>query len=101
VGDHSLSISGKSGDFTYPGLPGIVFREILVCQMTMEKKRDSTTGLFLPIGDEPLERKPLAIKVSASLRERIQKIPNWTDWARRVLNEAAQRELLSRDREVK
>jgi hypothetical protein len=96
-----LLIPGKPGDFTYLGLPGIVLGKSLVYQMTIEKKRDSATGLFLPMGDEPLERKPLAIKVSASLRERIQKIPNWPDWARKVLNEAAQRELLNQDEEAK
>ena len=59
----------------------------------MDKKRDSATGLFLPLGDEPLDRKPLAIKVPSSLRQRLQSIPNWQSWARKILDEAS-RELM-------
>lgn len=64
----------------------------------MDKKRDPITGLFLPLGDEPLDRKPLALKVPISLKERLQSIPDWQSWARKILDEATQRELMDTPR---
>ncbi len=55
-----------------------------------------------PIGDmpdEPLGEKPLAVRVGTSVYEAVSKLPqrDRINWMRKVLTEAAQRELMEGD----
>jgi hypothetical protein len=61
---------------------------------------------YKPVGmpaDEPLGSQPIAVRVGQSIQAAIHALPRAEriTWLRRVITEAAQRELLTRDKEVK
>jgi hypothetical protein len=53
--------------------------------------------------DEPLGSQPIAVRVGQSIQAAIHELPraDRITWLRRVITEAAQRELLNQDGEVK
>jgi len=52
-----------------------------------------TPSPFVPLGKEAMPRKPLSLKVEAEIYNLIQKLPNRSSWMRKVITEAALREL--------
>ncbi|MBW4550754.1 MAG: hypothetical protein KME35_06545 [Aphanocapsa sp. GSE-SYN-MK-11-07L] len=62
-------------------------------------RRDFETR-FKPQPDS-LARLPVSVALSKETDALVRSLPNRSEWLRRVITEAAQRELLSKDREVK
>jgi hypothetical protein len=58
-------------------------------------------GKFVSLGDEPLADKALSVRVEQDVDRAVRSLPNRTQWLRRVITEAAQRELLDQGGEVK
>ncbi len=52
-----------------------------------------TPSPFNPLGDQPMPRRPLSVKVDSEIDELIRSLPNRSEWLRRVITEAAEREL--------
>lgn len=50
---------------------------------------------------EKLAKRPIAVKLPESIDSAVRATPQCAAWLRRVITEAAQRELLSKDGEVK
>jgi hypothetical protein len=52
------------------------------------------------LGDEPLASIALSAKVAQDIDAAVRALPNRSEWLRRVITEAAQRELINPDQEV-
>lgn len=50
-------------------------------------------GKFIIQGDEPLSKQVTGVRLPESLHEWVHQQPNKTEWLRRVISEAAKREL--------
>ncbi|MEL7039360.1 MAG: hypothetical protein AAFO04_27660 [Cyanobacteria bacterium J06592_8] len=61
-------------------------------QSGFQGQRNEETGQFQPIGEEPLDRTIIGAKLPKSYSERIKNLPNKSEWVRRVLCEAIDRE---------
>lgn len=59
----------------------------------MPKKVDHLTP-FKPMGEVSLASKPLCVKVAPDIDELVRSLPNTSAWLRRVVTEAALKELL-------
>jgi hypothetical protein len=64
-------------------------------------KQKSRGGTFTLVGDEPLAKQVVGIRLPQSVHQLVYPLPNRSEWLRRVITEAAQRELLNRDGEAK
>jgi hypothetical protein len=62
-------------------------------QLTPLPRADNTTGELAPIA--------LSARVEVDVDALVRQLPNRSEWLRRVITEAAQRELLNPDDEVK
>lgn len=49
-------------------------------------------GQFAPIGDEPLDKKVLGVRLPQSYSDRVKVLPDKSEWLRRVICEAIDRE---------
>lgn len=56
-----------------------------------------TKTQFQPLGKKALAKKPLAVKVPEDIDELVRSLPNPSEWLRKIIVEAAQRELLPPD----
>ena len=56
-------------------------------------------GQWRPMGDEPLAKQVIGIRLPESVHEVVFNRPDRTEWLRRVITEAAQREGLLLDRQ--
>jgi hypothetical protein len=54
-------------------------------------------GKYAPIGDEPLAGKALSVKVAPDVDALVRSLPNRSEWLRRVITEAAEKELLNEE----
>lgn len=63
------------------------------------KPRDKISGQWVPEGDEPLDRRVIGIKLPVSLYQVVAALPNRNQWLKRVIAEAAQKELMAPDKE--
>ena len=57
-------------------------------------KQQSKGGTFTCVSDEHLSRDVLGVRLPVSVHQLVKPIPNRSDWLRRVITEAAQRELM-------
>jgi hypothetical protein len=55
----------------------------------------SQGGTFTQVGDEPLAKQVIGLRLPESIHQAINPLPNRTEWLRRVITEAVQRELLN------
>ncbi|MGB8698504.1 MAG: hypothetical protein WCD18_03730 [Thermosynechococcaceae cyanobacterium] len=53
---------------------------------------------FQRAGDEPLAKMPVQVRLPESLNSIVTTLPNRSEWLRRVIAEAAQRELMQGDK---
>jgi hypothetical protein len=63
----------------------------------LNPKQKSQGGTFTHVGDEPLSKQVVGVRLPESIHALIQTLPNRTEWLRRVIIEAAQRELMNPD----
>jgi hypothetical protein len=71
---------------------------VLRCKNPMpllNPKQKSQGGTFTQVGDEPLSKQVVGIRLPESIHALVQALPNRTEWLRRVIVEAAQRELMN------
>lgn len=54
----------------------------------------SQGGTFTQVGDEPLSKQVIGIRLPESVHAVIYNLPDRTEWLRRVIVEAAERELM-------
>jgi len=47
------------------------------------------------LGSEPLASQPLCVKVPKEVDQAVRSLPNYSSWLRRVISEAAAKELIS------
>jgi hypothetical protein len=66
----------------------------------MKKNRQAETQ-FKPMGDKAHDEQPLCVKVPEELASVIRGLPNRSAWLRRVITEAAQRELMNKESKTK
>jgi pyrimidine operon attenuation protein/uracil phosphoribosyltransferase len=52
-------------------------------------------GRYAPVGDQALADRPTQVRLTVEIDEVVRSLPNRAEWLRRVITEAAQRELLS------
>ncbi|NJO40378.1 MAG: hypothetical protein HC769_02120 [Cyanobacteria bacterium CRU_2_1] len=57
----------------------------------------STGGTFTQIGEEPLSKHVVGVRLPESVYELIYHLPDRSEWLRRVIVEAAKRELIHHD----
>lgn len=57
--------------------------------------QQSKGGTFTQVGEEPLSKQVIGIRLPESIHAIIHPLPNRTEWLRRVIVEAVQRELLA------
>ena len=60
----------------------------------LNPKQKSQGGTFTQVGDEPLSKQVVGVRLPESIHALVQNLPNRTEWLRRVIIEAAQRELI-------
>ncbi|MBD3883096.1 hypothetical protein IFO70_15130 [Phormidium tenue FACHB-886] len=65
----------------------------------LNPNQKSEGGTFTPIGAEPLSKQVIGVRLPESIYELVYKLPNRAEWLRRVISEAAQRELAVEDDE--
>jgi hypothetical protein len=63
----------------------------------LNPNQKSQGGTFTPIGAEPLSKQVIGIRLPNSIHELVYKLPNRAEWLRRVISEAAQKELANPD----
>jgi hypothetical protein len=63
-------------------------------------RQRSEGGTFTQIGDEPLSKKVIGVRLPESIYAIVHNLPDRTEWLRRVITEAAQRELKGEVREL-
>lgn len=71
-------------------------KPVLRCETRMplrNPKQKSQGGTFTQVGEEPLSKQVVGVRLPESIHALIQTLPNRTEWLRRVITEAAQREL--------
>lgn len=59
----------------------------------LNPNQKSEGGTFTPIGAEPLSKQVIGVRLPESIHELVYKLPNRAEWLRRVISEAALREL--------
>lgn len=57
-------------------------------------QQKSQGGTFTQVGDEPLSKQVVGVRLPESIHALVQTLPDRTEWLRRVITEAAQRELM-------
>lgn len=57
--------------------------------------QQSSGGTFTQIGEEPLSKQVIGIRLPESIHALVATLPERSEWLRRVIVEAAQRELLN------
>jgi len=70
----------------------------------LNSRQKSQGGTFTQVGDEPLSKQVVGVRLPESIHALVQALPNRTEWLRRVITEAAQRELMQpekKEQEVK
>lgn len=70
----------------------------------LNSQQKSQGGTFTQVGDEPLSKQVVGVRLPESIHALVQTLPNRTEWLRRVITEAAQRELMEqgkKEQEVK
>ena len=60
----------------------------------LNPKQKSQGGTFTQVGDEPLSKQVVGVRLPESIHALVQNLPNRTEWLRRVIIEAVQRELM-------
>jgi hypothetical protein len=60
----------------------------------LNPKQKSQGGTFTQIGDEPLSKQVVGVRLPESIHAVVQALPNRTEWLRQVIVEAARRELM-------
>jgi hypothetical protein len=60
----------------------------------LNPKQRSEGGTFTQIGDEPLSKQVIGVRLPESIHAIVHNLPNRAEWLRRVITEAAQRELV-------
>jgi hypothetical protein len=55
---------------------------------------------FKPHGDEALSDRPVAVKLPRDIDLAVRALPDMSNWLRRVITEAAQRELIQQDHQI-
>jgi hypothetical protein len=81
-----------------------VIQYILRYEEKKEKKPDLRWTYLKPapmVGDKPLDPRPLTVKVDPGIAEVVRSLPNASAWLRRVIGEAAQRELMGGNERAK
>jgi len=61
----------------------------------LNPRQKSQGGTFTQVGDEPLSKQVIGVRLPESVYEAVHNLPNRTEWLRRVISEAAQRELMN------
>jgi hypothetical protein len=61
----------------------------------LNPRQKSRQGTFTQIGDEPLSKQVIGVRLPESIYEAVHNLPNRAEWLRRVISEAAQRELMA------
>lgn len=61
----------------------------------LNPRQKSQGGTFTQVGDEPLSKQVLGVRLPESVYDAVRNLPNRTEWLRRVISEAAQRELMN------
>ncbi|MFY7883518.1 MAG: hypothetical protein ACOVOV_01595 [Dolichospermum sp.] len=51
----------------------------------------SDTGQFAPIGDEPLDKQVIGVRLPQSYSDRVKALPGKSEWLRRIICEAVDR----------
>jgi hypothetical protein len=51
-------------------------------------------GKFKPLSDEPMAERALSVRVARDVDEAVRAVPDRASWLRRVITEAARRELM-------
>lgn len=59
----------------------------------------SEGGTFTQVGDEPLSKQVIGIRLPESIHAVVYNLPNRTEWLRRVIVEAAKQELIDKGKE--
>jgi hypothetical protein len=54
-------------------------------------------GRYAPVGDQALAERPTQVRLTVEIEAAVRSLPNRAEWLRRVITEAAQRELLNED----
>ncbi|WP_416669060.1 hypothetical protein [Egbenema bharatensis] len=63
----------------------------------LNPRQRSEGGTFTQVGDEPLSKKVIGIRLPESVYAIVHNLPDRTEWLRRVITEAVQRELIQPD----
>lgn len=63
----------------------------------LNPRQKSQGGTFTQVGDEPLSKRVIGVRLPESVYEVVHRLPDRTEWLRRVISEAAQRELMNDD----
>lgn len=58
-------------------------------------QQKSQGGTFTQVGDEPLSKQVVGVRLPESIHAMVQTLPHRTEWLRRVITEAVQRELMA------
>jgi hypothetical protein len=61
----------------------------------LNPRQRSEGGTFTQVGDEPLSKQVIGVRLPESIYAIVHRLPNRTEWLRRVIIEAAQRELIT------
>ncbi|PSB06193.1 hypothetical protein C7B61_04995 [filamentous cyanobacterium CCP1] len=61
-------------------------------------RQRSEGGTFTQVGEEPLSKQVIGIRLPESIHTIVHNLPNRTEWLRRVITEAAMQELMEGDR---
>jgi hypothetical protein len=61
-------------------------------------RQRSEGGTFTQVGEEPLSKQVIGIRLPESIHAIVHNLPNRTEWLRRVITEAAMQELMEGDR---
>jgi hypothetical protein len=59
----------------------------------LNPNQKSQAGTFTQVGDEPLSKQVIGVRLPKSVHETVYNLPNRSDWLRRVIVEAVRREL--------
>jgi hypothetical protein len=63
----------------------------------LNPRQRSEGGTFTQVGDEPLSKKVIGVRLPESIYAIVHNLPDRTEWLRRVITEAAQRELIKQN----
>jgi hypothetical protein len=85
----------------YTKISQVYFCEVLMKNKQGYDKRWDNLRPAAQIGEEPLSRENLAVKLPPKIDAVVRALPNRSQWMRRVLVEAAERELLGGESDAK